>query len=48
MSLNLLSEGKSVSAGSLFHVLTTRSQKKVVRITTRNRHTQKLQLAFQQ
>jgi len=32
MRLNLLSEEKSVSAGSLFHVLITRSQKKVVRI----------------
>ena len=30
--LNLLSKEKSVSAGSLFHVLITRSQKKVVRI----------------
>ena len=28
MRLNLLSEEKSVSAGSLFHVLITRSQKK--------------------
>jgi len=27
MRLNLLSEEKSVSAGSLFHVLITRSQK---------------------
>ena len=32
MRLNLLSEEKSVSVGSLFHVLITRSQKKVVRI----------------
>jgi len=32
MRLNLLSEEKSVSAGSLFHILITRSQKKVVRI----------------
>ena len=32
MRLNLLSEEKSVSAGSLFHVLITCSQKKVVRI----------------
>jgi len=32
MRLNLLSQEKSVSAGSLFHVLITRSQKKVVRI----------------
>jgi len=29
MRLNLLSEEKSVSAGNLFHVLITRSQKKV-------------------
>jgi len=28
MRLNLLSEEKSVSAGSLFHILITRSQKK--------------------
>jgi len=32
MRLNLLSEEKSVSAGSLFRVLITRSPKKVVRI----------------
>ena len=32
MRLNLLSEEKSVSAGSLFYVLITCSQKKVVRI----------------
>jgi len=32
MRLNVLSEEKSVSAGSLFHMLITRSQKKVVRI----------------
>jgi len=32
LRLNLLNEEKSVSAGSLFHVLITRSQKKVVRI----------------
>jgi len=32
MHLNLLGEEKSVSAGSLFHILITCSQKKVVRI----------------
>jgi len=32
MRLNLLSEEKSVSAGSLFHVLITRSQKKCEKV----------------
>jgi len=35
MRLNLLSEEKSVSAGNLFHVLITRSQKKSVCIQAR-------------
>jgi len=33
MRLNLLSEEKSVSAGSLFHVLITRSPKKVAHLS---------------